>query len=282
MTQARPAVAVTGANGYVGGVICAALAAEMTVLRLVRKPEFAGDIAWSFEMEPAALAAALRERHVSRIVHAAWDMKASRLRDLENGAVTGSQRLLAAAALAGVEKVTFISTISAFEGARSAYGKAKLQVERLVLAVNGNVLRPGLVYGPGQGGMFGSLRKTVANAKFVPLIGDGSTPQYLLHAETLAQAVRLALSGALDGVMTLADPAPIAFRDLLRVLAGRELRLVPVPWQAFYAGLRSAEATGVKLGFKSDSVLSFIFQNPAPDFEPMLRAGIVPRRLEGM
>jgi nucleoside-diphosphate-sugar epimerase len=259
--------AVTGANGYVGGVIRAALGG----VGLVRAPG-PGDVAWSFAAEPGGLADVLRARGVTRIVHAAWDMKASRPAELA-ACVEGSRRLLEAARLAGVGRFTFISTISAFEGARSAYGRVKLEVERLVLAAGGDVLRPGLVYGDGEGGMFGSLRKTVAKARVIPMIGDGSAPQYLLHEAMLAAAVR----AELRGVVTVADPAPVAFRDLLRRIAaqeGRTVTLVPVPWQMFYAGLWGAERVGLRLGFKSDSILSFIFQNPAPDFGPMREAGL--------
>jgi nucleoside-diphosphate-sugar epimerase len=259
--------AVTGANGYVGGVIARALGPE--TVRLVRRPAGAGDVGWAFGDNPAEV---LRARGVTRVVHAAWDMQASRLAELESGCVAGSRVLLQAALAAGAG-FTFISTISAFEGARSAYGQAKLQVERMVLAAGGNVLRPGLVYGDGEGGMFGSLRKTVGKARVVPLIGDGSAPQYLLHEKVLARAVLTEF----EGVVTVAEPVPVPFRELLLRIAaeqGRRVRLVPVPWQVFYAGFRGAEALGVSLGFKSDSVLSLVFQNPAPDFAPMRRLGL--------
>jgi nucleoside-diphosphate-sugar epimerase len=252
--------AVTGANGYVGGVIARALGPE--TVRLVRRPAGPRDVAWSFGEDPTA---ALKALGVTRVVHAAWDMQAGRLAELEAGSVAGSKILLDAAVAAGAG-FTFISTISAFEGARSAYGQAKLQVERLVLAAGGNVLRAGLVHG--EGGMFASLRKTVAKARVIPLIGNGTAPQYLLPEALLARAVRLDFTG----VLTLATPAPIAFRDLLRQLAaaqGTSPVLVPVPWPIFYAGFRAAEAVGLRLGFKSDSVLSLVFQNPAPDFGPM-------------
>jgi len=261
-------VAVTGANGYVGSVISTALGA----IGLVRAPG-PNDIPWSFTTEPTPLAETLRARGITRIIHAAWDMKATTRAELEP-CVEASRRLLQAARLAGIPRFTFISTISAFEGARSAYGQAKLEVERLVLAAGGDVLRPGLVHGDGEGGMFASLRNTIRKSRIIPMIGDGTAPQYLLHEKVLAEAARAELTG----IVTIADPTPIPFRDLLRQIAAREGRtvtLIPVPWQLFYAGLWTAEHAGLRLGFKSDSILSFIFQNPAPDFGPMRAAGFV-------
>ena len=62
----------------------------------------------------------------------------------------------------------------------------------------------------------------------------------------------------------------------LALEAGRKIVLVPVPWQLLYAAFRTAEGLGLKLGFKSDSIVSFIYQNPAPDFAVQARLGINP------
>jgi len=271
-------IAVTGANGFVGGIIAAGLA-EQNVLRMVRRPAGQNDLAWSFATPADVLAPELRARGITHIVHTAWDMQASKLEDLEAGCVAGSLRLLEAATAAGA-RVIFISTISAFSGVRSAYGKAKLQVEQAVLEAGGIVLRLGLVMG--DGGMFGSLRATVAKGKFVPMIGSGSAPQYLLAEETLVEAVQAALTGRFDAEhapVTLANPTPVPFRDMVQRLAqeaGRKIIPVSVPWQLLYAAFRTAEGLGLKLGFKSDSIISFIYQNPTPDFAVQSRLGIHP------
>ena len=271
-------IAVTGANGFVGGIIAAGLA-DLGVLRLVRRPAGREDLAWSFDTPADVLAGELRAHGVTHLVHTAWDMQASKLEELRAGCVAGSVRVVEAAHMAGV-RVIFISTISAFAGARSAYGRAKLQVESAVLAAGGIVLRLGLVMG--DGGMFGNLRATVAKAKIVPMIGSGRAPQYLLAEETLVETVRRAIAGELDeagGPVTLANPTPVPFRDMVRRLAhaaGRNVTLVPVPWQLLYAAFRTAEGLGLRLGFKSDSIISFIYQNPAPDFSTQARLGIEP------
>jgi nucleoside-diphosphate-sugar epimerase len=270
-------IAVTGANGFVGSIITAGLGPN--VVRMVRRPTGANNLAWSFATPADVLAPEFIARGVTHVVHTAWDMQASKLEELEAGCVAGSLRLIEAATAAGA-RVIFISTISAFPGARSAYGKAKLQVEHAVLEAGGIVLRLGLVMG--NGGMFGSLRATVAKGKIVPMIGSGKAPQYLLPEATLVEAVQAALGGRFDAEhapITLANPTPVPFRDMVRRLAreaGRNVVLVPVPWQLLYAAFRTAEGLGLKLGFKSDSIVSFIYQNPVPDFAVQGRLGINP------
>jgi nucleoside-diphosphate-sugar epimerase len=279
-----PVVAITGANGYVGSVIIDALQKEAKVLGLVRSPKSADQILWSFNADPERLANELRDRGVTHLIHAAWDMKANSIKELDRTCVMGSHALFAAARSAGVQGLTFISSISAFDGARSAYGRSKVAVERMALQADGIVLRIGLVYGERDGGMFGNLRRVVRSSHFVPMIGDGKRPQYLLHERALAHVVRCAVRGDFAGentLITVAQPEAVRFRNLLLHIAaeeGRSVSLIPVPWPIIFVALWSAEHLGLGSNFRSDSVLSFVYQDIAPDFSQMRLHGIDPTR----
>jgi nucleoside-diphosphate-sugar epimerase len=277
-----PVVAVTGATGYVGSIIVDALKERAKVLGLVRTPKSANQIHWSFDSHPDLVERELRARGVSHLVHAAWDMNASFENELQRSCVAGSRNLLTAARQANLKKVTFISTISAFEGARSAYGRSKLKVEDMFRHENGLVLRLGLVYGERSGGAFGKLRQLVRTARIIPMIGDGKAYNYLLDEGTIGDVARRTVAGEFEdeaGPLTLANPEPITFRDLLRRIAqaeGRNVTLVPVPWRILYLALYSAERLRLQLNVRSDSVLSFVYQNVAPDFAAMTRHSIRP------
>lgn len=278
--EAAPVCAITGASGYVGSRIADRLRQQTRVVELRRTPRDADDIAWSLTSQDD-IAAQLRQHPVSVLIHAAWDFTAVTADDIHHINVEGSRRLLASARNAGVRRIVFISTISAFTGARSLYGQSKLAVESAVAALNvasihGILLRPGLVYGASPGGVFGSIRRQIRRSKFIPLMGDGRAPQYLIPEETLADLVADAAFGGFDSLagrpITLANPHPWPFRELVRGIARAESRtpiLVPVPWRLLYAGLRTGEALGRKLPFRSDSVISFVYQDPAPDFSPL-------------
>jgi nucleoside-diphosphate-sugar epimerase/choline dehydrogenase-like flavoprotein len=261
-------VAVTGASGYVGSRLAAALSGTLRVVPLGRNADAEG-IRWSLSDE-TRVAADLRSRGARTLLHAAWDF--TRPKPSENWRVNveGSRRLFENAIQAGVDRIVFLSTISSFEGAQSEYGKSKLAVERLALDLGGTVIRPGLVWGERPGGMFDSLRSQVAKGGVVPLIGDGSYPQYLVHEEDLAAIVVRAVAGEFAGrVLTVAHSKPWPIRDLILRLAqeqGRKIRFLPVPWRLVYGGLKSAESLGVRMSFRSDSLKSMVYQNPAPDF----------------
>jgi nucleoside-diphosphate-sugar epimerase len=283
MTNHIPGVcAVTGASGYVGSIIVQELRQHLPVVAMARHPQSADDIAWSLESQPE-VAATLRARNVKTLVHAAWDMRASGAAELEKTCVQGSASLFDAAARAGVERIVFVSTISAFTGCRSAYGRAKLSVEKLLAGSSNIVFRLGLVFGDKPGGVFGGIRRQVQNSRILPMIGSGLTPQYLLHEKTLAGSVLRAVHGDFDGAhgapITLAHPQPWQFRDLVKSIAaseGRQVRLLPVPWQLLYAGIRTGEALDLHLPFRSDSILSFAYYDRSPDFSLMHSLGIEP------
>jgi hypothetical protein len=156
-------------------------------------------------------------------------------------------------------------------------------VEKLLLGTSNVVFRLGLVFGDKSGGVFGDIRKQVQNSRILPIIGNGMAPQYLLHERTLAKTILRAVSGTFDragGVpISLAFPEPWRFRDLVRSIAASESRqvvLIPVPWQLLYVGLRAGEAIGLKLPFRSDSVISFIHCNRSPEFSMLNLFGIDP------
>jgi nucleoside-diphosphate-sugar epimerase len=269
------ACAVTGATGYVGSRLAAHLQRVFDVIPLSRKP-VANGIRWAFNADES-IADALQQRAVKALVHAAWDFSAD-----ESVNAEGSRRLFAGARKANVERIVFISTISAFDGCRSHYGQSKLAVERMALDAGGIVIRPGLVWGNSPGGMFGSLQKQVAKGGIVPLIGNGRYPQYLVHEEDLSEVVLRALQGSIDmrSPLTAAHPQPWLFRDLIAGVArveGKSIQLLPVPWPLIYGGLRLAETLGVKAPFRSDSVVSLVYQDPHPAFANSEQTGVALR-----
>lgn len=200
--------------------------------------------------------------------------------------VRGSELLLQAASKAGVRRFVFISSISAYDGCRSLYGRAKLEIERLTRAIGGWSIRPGLVYGDAPGAMFGRVVQKVQSSKFIPLPGGGCQRQYLVHDADLCAAVCRCLE---DDRPACADPVTVAhaeawtFREMLSEIAsglGRRIFFIPVPWRFVWAGLRIGEKLRLPLEFRSDSLVSLVHQNPKPVFNSVETLGIKCRPFE--
>ena len=271
----KPRCALTGAHGYLGGLIARKLITSgWDVLPLVRTPK-PGEIA--FTLGEAVAADALSG--CDALLHCAYDFGQVAWRDIVRVNVDGSQRLFMAAAAAKVPSTLLISTISAFEGCKSKSGRAKLLIEAHAREIGACVLRPGLVYGASPGAMFGRLVQQVRASSLVPVPGDGRQLQYTVHEDDLTEAIVRALTAlpAPSTPVTAAHETPISFSDIIRAIGarlGRRVTLLPTPWQAMWLALVAAENVGLRLRLRSDSLISLMNQDPSPNLNAEAALGV--------
>jgi nucleoside-diphosphate-sugar epimerase len=276
--------AITGGGGYVGGGVKNYFSARgWEILELTRRPKpnsRAVKFQLGEEIPPTAF------ENAGAFVHGAYDFQPLRRDEIRAVNVEGSQKLLAAARAAGIPKIIFISSISAFDGCRSLYGKAKLEIEKIALENGALVIRPGLVYGNDSGGMFGKLAAQIRNSSVIPMIGDGSQSQFLVHHEDLCAFIERYAAGSVEiapRVLTAANGQPWPFKKLLLEIAramDKKPKFIPLPWRLVWFGLKSAEVCGLKLNFRSDSLVSLMHQNPSPDFSANADVGLICRPFE--
>jgi NADH dehydrogenase len=276
--------AITGSNGYVGGRLKNYFAARgWEILELTRRPG-AGARAVPFqlgaEISPSALAG------VSALVHCAYDFQPLRWKEIHAVNVEGTRKLFQAARAAGVGIIVCLSSISAYDGCRSLYGRAKLEIEKIALDCGARVIRPGLVYSSEPAGMFGKLVAQVRQSSVIPLMGDGSQVQFLVHHEDLAMFIEKVAAGKTkiaSRVLTAAHDRPWPFRQLLAEIArglDKKVKFVPLPWRLIWAGLKTAEVCGLRLDFRSDNLVSLMYQNRNPDFSPNAAFELICRPFE--
>jgi nucleoside-diphosphate-sugar epimerase len=273
--------AITGGNGYVGGCVKNFfLSRGWEIFELSRRPR-PGARAFQYQLgddlSPDLLSG------VMAIVHCAYDFTPLKWDEIAAVNVEGSRKIFQAARAANVPKMIFISSISAYEGCRSLYGRAKLEIEKLAVAGGALAVRPGLVYGGVAGGMFGKLAANLRKSALVPLAGNGSQIQYLVHNEDLCAFIEKFASGGVDTaprVVTAAHEHSWPFKELIREIArseGKKPTFIPLPWRALWLALKSAELCGLKMNFRSDSLVSLMYQNPAPDFSANAGLGLTCR-----
>ena len=256
------AVAISGANGYVGMTLCAAFGASgYRVIALQRSaPGDSRDyVPYSLEDGPAAPLPG----DVAAVVHCAYDLRARDRAEIERINLGGTEKLLQAV---GDVPLVLISSLSAYAGTQQIYGRVKLACEDLVAARGGTSLRLGLVHGGADGGMIGALRK-VAALPIVPMPRPDSY-QYAVHAEDMARCVVAATEQPPPHrVRGVANPRRVPFSEIMRTLrtgaTAEPLRPVPVPSALVYRALRAAEGAGLRAGFRADSLLGLM--HPAPN-----------------
>jgi nucleoside-diphosphate-sugar epimerase len=272
--------AITGSNGYVGGRVKNYFTARgWEILELVRQPK-TGTRAVKFrlgeEIPPAVF------ENAGALIHCAYDLNLVRREEIRAVNVEGSRKIFQSARAAKIPKIIFISSISAFDGCRSFYGQAKLEIEKIALENGALAIRPGLVYGNDSGGMVGKLAEQIRRSSVIPLVG-GSQMQFLLHDEDLCTFIEKFAAVKIEiapRVLTAANEQPLAFKQLLLKIAralGKKPKFVPLPWRFVWAGLKSAELCGLKLNFRSDSLVSLMNPNPRPDFSANTAVGLTCR-----
>ena len=252
-----PTAFLTGGTGFVGAHTARALAAAGWRVRLLaRRPEAArSGLLEGIPVEPvpgdlssAGLPAAALSG-VDAIVHVAGLTKARSLEDYREVNARGTERLLQAAARTSPDALFVLVSSQAAAGPAhrgvpvterdaprpvSWYGLSKREGEEAVERLwrgPWHVLRPGVVYGPGDRGLLQYFR--MAARGIVPIPAGRSRVQ-LIAVERAALAVaRAAGRRDISGRASfLCDPVPVALEELARMigaLPGRRPRFVPVP-----------------------------------------------------
>lgn len=214
MTAERKKVLVTGAEGFIGTVLCRQLAdAGYPLVKLTRSrvrhsdsdsfanelgtQDFSGDIL-DRDLLDRALAGVQVVFHLAGIAH----VDGPSAEYLHSVNVTGTTTLAEAAVAAGVEKIIYFSSSLAAaaeqnKSEQTAYGRSKFQAEQSLLAIARDtslevtVLRPVNVYGPGMKGNLAAMIRLIGRGVLPPL-PRLDTQLSLVGLEDLCNAALLA------------------------------------------------------------------------------------------
>ncbi len=258
--------AITGANGLVGS-FCTRWLNNLGYHTIRFQRQIQDDDTRQFDLHGCFDEEVLRD--IDALVHCAYDFGARDWRTIRKINVDGSIQLLRAAREASVSKIVYISSVSAYEGCKSLYGKGKLEVETVALDLGAVVVRPGLVFGSFQHGMLGALNRMTAFS-VLPVFDGGLQPMVLVHGDDLARFV----GAILEEWCTETEPLIAArsdyvtFKDILIELArrrGKSLSFISIPSSVSLVAMRIVERFGLHLPFSSDSLVSLL--NPAPDID---------------
>ena len=270
-------IAVTGAQGYLGSQLCQRLRAEgHEVFELVRRPSGSlHQIEFSLggPIDPAVFSS----RGIESLVHVAYDFRQTHWESIRRINYEGSVALFNAFKEGGGQYGVYVSTIAAWEGCRSLYGRVKLLTEKAATDHGFWILRPGLIRGGAPGGIVGTMLRFLRTLPAVPVIGYGLKCLYGIRVGPLCEAVSWMSvrqpKNPIDALVIAADGVPMSLDDVLRETIaeqglGRRI-LIPCPWQLVWAGIRTLETLGISIGLRSDSVISLMNQDPNPRFRDL-------------
>ena len=278
-----PAVLVTGATGFVGGRLVAALASrDRRVRALTRRStgfetlEASGaEVVRGDLSDPASRVRA--PEGVSLVFHAAARVSDWGPREAFLAAnVEGTRNLVAACRVAGVARLVHLSSLTVLglprDGrlvdeqtppARPApgdfYTESKLEGETLVREAHGiggletTVLRPGAIWGPGDPNVVPRIVRLLRRGA-MPYVGGGRNLVGLVHVENLVRGLLLAGSvpAAAGEVFHLTDGEEITAREAIDGIADalgvpRPRLSIPFPVVLAVAALVEGTARAARL-----------------------------------
>jgi nucleoside-diphosphate-sugar epimerase len=231
-------VLVTGASGFLGGVVCdELLQRDHEVHALVRREgsqppgtaALAGDLT-----DAGSLRSAVESVAPECVVHLAAEIASQRdPAKVERVNVDGTRSLIAACEAAGVRRIVFSSTVVTGDAkgavldeetelpVETAYGRSKQEGERLLResTLEEVIIRPSHVYGPGGWFVEEFVDRIRQPGRFA-VIGAGENWWDVVRVEDVARACVDAAERAPAGALYhVVDDQPITFYDFVALAA---------------------------------------------------------------
>ena len=245
-------VLVCGASGCVGRAVSRALRSRghqvVEGARNVDEGRHTMPIDFMVSVTPDAWARRLLERQVDAVVNCVGILMPSRGQTFARVHTAGPAELFRGAAIAGVGRIVQVSALGVGDDPESLatpYLHSKLLAEEALAAtaVDGAVVRPSLVYGPGS--QSAALFATLASLPVVSLPGLGAQRLQPIHVYELAEAIvrLLERDEPARGVFELGGGNVVTYREMLGRyrtalgLGGAVWLPVPMPLMGFGAWL---------------------------------------------
>lgn len=274
---------MTGANGFVGSVLCAALCRQAyTVVaadRFVKTPPsdvervVVGAIDsttdWSAALHKVEVIV-----HLAARVHVMKEIAADPMAEFRKTNVEGTLHLAQQAVKAGIKRFIYLSSIKVngeqtetdkpftektIVNPHEAYAISKLEAEQGLLEIAKQtgievvIIRPPLVYGAGVKANFANMLRMVKRGVPIPL-GAIHNKRSFVYVDNLVSLIICCIHhpAAANQVFLVSDGFDLSTTELLRSCAialGVKSRLVPIPqkWIEFCAAIMGKKEVAQRL-----------------------------------
>lgn len=257
-------ILITGASGFVGRALCAALVKNGYMIRAALRDatEFSGTECETVKVPTIdphtdwteALRGMAAVIHLAARVHVMHDVALNPLEEFRKVNVAGTEQLARSAAARGVRRFVYVSSIkvngdttregrkfvvSDIPNPQDYYGISKAEAEQVLHRVSNEtgmeivIIRPPLVYGTGVKGNFAQMMQVLTKDTPLPLASVQNL-RSLVYVENLVDALILCAThpAAAGKTYLVSDGEDISTPDLLRMLGnamGHPARLFSCP-----------------------------------------------------
>lgn len=248
-------VFVTGATGFIGGVLSRRLLDEgFEVICAGRSLRKLGSLSQKVQSvyldieDQGAVRKILREARPDALFHCAALIESSSMEKLRRANTEGTRNILQGCLQEGVERVVYLSSIAVISGntqvppltedlpycATNPYGESKIEAEKVALDYRGKglkiaILRPPCVYGEDEPHGLSFAVKLI-RWRLLPILRESRNRLHLVGVENLVDVMMLSLKNeeACQGTYIVADREILSIRELFEYMA-KVLQVKP-PW----------------------------------------------------
>lgn len=160
------------------------------------------------------------------------------------------------------DKIINISTMSAYEGCFSIYGKNKLAIEKIIEINHGFNLRMGVPVAPKNKKNIGFINAQNKINNIFPFITFGIDTKnddsiFITHLSVFNNAIyRILKNEVYPGTYSIVNKNPIKIINFLKIHTSKII--IKIDWRLIYLCFKALEFLGLKLRFGSDSVIGLV------------------------
>ena len=261
--NSKGTILITGANGFIGKNLSAHLMRQgYNVRGLVRNPEraetpipltlrYRGNLPDDIDLRAF--------EKVDAVIHCAYRTFHHTFDEAKRDNEEGTALVVQLSRSANVKRFIFLSSLSAHDRAVSYYGKSKFALERLCNPTTDLIIRPGLVLGKTNAGLFERMIAPLKRYPLVPLLDGGKQTIQTVYIDDLCCAIHIALEKNLTGTLSIADPHGILLKNFLKEVSQRLHRnpvLLPIPSLPVLSIVRLLGKMNIYLPISSENILS--------------------------
>ncbi len=216
-------ILVTGGDGFVGSHLVPLLKEKGHGVIL-----FEGDISKKESFRN------LKFSRIDSVIHLASVIKSRKKNLYQEVNVEGTKNIVEFSKEIKAGRFIFLSSIKVLSSLNDSYSDSKREAEKIVMnsGLSYLILRPSMIYGPGDEKNLGFLLRTARSLPFMPLLNFRLQPVFI---DDIIKIIISCLDFKVNQIFNIVGRETINFGDLLKTLKSLRYKFFIIPMPLFFS-----------------------------------------------